>query len=85
MTKTEDRRPKTKDQIIWIIFGFAVIFVYFFALGSIPLLGPDESRYAQVALEHFTRDLRVTRFVGTEQRNRAEREEIDENYSETEN
>jgi len=64
MTKAEVRRPKNKDQIVWIIFALVVVFVYFFALGSIPLLGPDESRYAQVAREMLERNDWVTPTLG---------------------
>ena len=64
MTKTENQRPKTKDRIIWLLLALAVIFVYFFALGSIPLLGPDEPRYAQVAREMFERGDWITPTLG---------------------
>ena len=35
MTKTENQRPKNKGKIVWILLAIAVVFVYFFALGSI--------------------------------------------------
>ena len=56
ITKAENQRPKTKERFVWISLALLTIFVYFFALGSIPLLGPDESRYAQVAREMFERN-----------------------------
>lgn len=64
MTKPEDRRQKTAERIVWIIFGLVVVFIYFFALGSIPLLGPDEPRYAQVAREMFQKNDWVTPTLG---------------------
>ncbi len=64
ITKTKDQRPKTKDQLTWLFFLLLVMFIYFFALGSIPLLGPDEPRYAQVAREMFQRNDFVTPTLG---------------------
>ncbi len=55
MTKDESKTRNLKSKIVWILFAILTAFVYFFALGSIPLLGPDESRYAQVAREMFER------------------------------
>lgn len=49
-----DNEPQTTDKLIWILLAIAVIFIYFFGL-SVPLLGPDEARYAQVAREMFER------------------------------
>jgi len=55
ITKTEvQTSQKTTGQFVWILFGFLIVFVYFFAL-DIPLLGPDEPRYAQVAREMLER------------------------------
>jgi 4-amino-4-deoxy-L-arabinose transferase-like glycosyltransferase len=64
ITKTKDQRPKTRDQIIWLSLSIIPIAVYFFALGSIPLLGPDEPRYAQVAREMFERNDWITPTLG---------------------
>ncbi len=61
ITKTENQRPKT--NFIWLFFVFVIIIVYFFGL-SIPLLGPDESRYAQVAREMFERGDWITPTLG---------------------
>jgi len=61
--KPEDRRQKTEDRIVWIIFGLVVVFVYFFGL-TIPLLGPDEPRYAQVAREMFQKNDWITPTLG---------------------
>ena len=43
-----------------LVAGGAVYVVYFFGLGSFPLVGPDEPRYAQVAREMFMRGDFVT-------------------------
>jgi 4-amino-4-deoxy-L-arabinose transferase-like glycosyltransferase len=64
ITKTKSQRPKTENRLIWYFFAFAVVFVYFFALGSFPLVGPDEPRYAQVAREMFERNDFVTPTLG---------------------
>jgi 4-amino-4-deoxy-L-arabinose transferase-like glycosyltransferase len=63
ITKTQDSRLKTQDRIIWLLFALVVIFVYFFGL-NIPLLGPDEPRYSQVAREMFERGDFVTPTLG---------------------
>jgi len=63
ITKAKDQRPKTKDQIIWLLFAVVIVAVYFFGL-SIPLLGPDEPRYAQVAREMFERNDWITPTLG---------------------
>lgn len=62
-TKTKDKNQKTKKQIIWILFALVIIFIYFFGL-TIPLLGPDEPRYSQVAREMFERNDWVTPTLG---------------------
>ncbi|HEX8638806.1 MAG TPA: glycosyltransferase family 39 protein [Pyrinomonadaceae bacterium] len=62
-TKTENRKPKTENRLAWISFAFVIIFIYFFGL-TIPLLGPDEPRYAQVAREMFERGDWVTPTLG---------------------
>lgn len=61
-TNNDYRRPEWA-RFVWIgIFVFAVL-VYFFGL-NIPLLGPDEPRYAQVAREMFERGDWVTPTLG---------------------
>lgn len=45
----------TRTQFFQILFAAATVFVYFFGLGFLPLVGPDEPRYAQVAREMFER------------------------------
>src|SRR5215204_6277494 len=61
ITKTEDQKPKTK--YFWIIFAALTVVVYFTGL-TIPLLGPDEPRYAEVAREMFERGDWVTPTLG---------------------
>ncbi len=61
MTKTKTQSPKT--SYIWIVLFVLAIFVYFFGL-SIPLVGPDEPRYAQVAREMFERSDWITPTLG---------------------
>ncbi len=64
ITKTKDQRPKTKDRLIWLFFVLFAVFVYFFALDSIALLGPDEPRYAEVAREMFKKNDWITPTIG---------------------
>ncbi|HEY0459508.1 MAG TPA: phospholipid carrier-dependent glycosyltransferase, partial [Pyrinomonadaceae bacterium] len=61
ITKTEDQKPKTK--YFWIIFAALTVVVYFTGL-TIPLLGPDEPRYAEVAREMFERHDWITPTLG---------------------
>ncbi|MDQ3750870.1 MAG: glycosyltransferase family 39 protein, partial [Acidobacteriota bacterium] len=63
ITKTKDQRPKTRDQIVWLLFAVVIVAVYFSGL-SIPLLGPDEPRYAQVAREMFQKNDWITPTLG---------------------
>lgn len=51
------------DRTFWIVAAAIVILVYFFGL-TIPLLGPDEPRYSQVAREMFERGDWVTPTLG---------------------
>ena len=51
------------DRLFWIAAAAIVLFVYFFGL-TIPLLGPDEPRYAQVAREMYVRGDWVTPTLG---------------------
>ncbi|HEX8501000.1 MAG TPA: glycosyltransferase family 39 protein [Pyrinomonadaceae bacterium] len=44
----------------WVALFAAACAVYFYGLGSVPLLGPDEPRYAQVAREMYARGDWVT-------------------------
>ncbi|HTK39086.1 MAG TPA: glycosyltransferase family 39 protein [Pyrinomonadaceae bacterium] len=63
ISKTEDPRSKTFSQYIWVLLFALVVFTYFFGL-SIPLVGPDEPRYAQVAREMFLRHDWITPTLG---------------------
>ncbi|HEX8734228.1 MAG TPA: phospholipid carrier-dependent glycosyltransferase, partial [Pyrinomonadaceae bacterium] len=58
-----DNQAQTTDQLIWILLAIAVVFIYFFGL-DVPLLGPDEPRYAQVAREMCERGDWITPTLG---------------------
>ncbi len=60
-TKTKEQKPK--PNLVWLLFAFLVVAVYFTGL-TIPLLGPDEPRYSQVAREMFLRGDWVTPTLG---------------------
>src|SRR5687767_13992441 len=61
-SKTKPRRsiPVRYSTILWAV---VIASVYFFGL-TIPLLGPDEPRYAQVAREMYDRSDWVTPTLG---------------------
>lgn len=61
ITKNEKQRTKY-GYILWI-FVFFTVAVYFFAL-NIPLVGPDEPRYAQIGREMFQRNDWITPTLG---------------------
>lgn len=63
ITKDVSREPKRMPLIFWVGSIFTVVFLYFFGL-SIPLLGPDEPRYSQVAREMWLRGDWVTPTLG---------------------
>lgn len=48
----------------WLVLFVAVCAVYFYGLGAVPLLGPDEPRYAEVAREMLARGDLVTPTLG---------------------
>ncbi|PYS81858.1 MAG: hypothetical protein DMF67_15135 [Acidobacteria bacterium] len=48
----------------WLVLFAAVCAVYFYGLGAVPLLGPDEPRYAEVAREMLARGDLVTPTLG---------------------
>ena len=56
--------PSTLAKRVYLLLFVLIIAFYFYGLGKLPLLGPDEPRYAQVAREMFlSRDL-VTPTLG---------------------
>src|SRR5687768_1584571 len=63
MTKGESAIRNPQSAIIWLLFAAATIVVYFVGL-TMPLVGPDEPRYAQVAREMFERGDWVTPTLG---------------------
>ena len=63
MTKGESAIRNPRSAIIWRLFAAPIIVVFFAGL-SIPLLGPDEPRYAQVAREMFERGDWITPTLG---------------------
>jgi 4-amino-4-deoxy-L-arabinose transferase-like glycosyltransferase len=63
ITKRNDIGGNNKFRFVWPAIFALVVFVYFFGL-SIPLLGPDEPRYAQVAREMFDQGDWVTPTLG---------------------
>ncbi|HVE58855.1 MAG TPA: glycosyltransferase family 39 protein, partial [Pyrinomonadaceae bacterium] len=60
-TKTKVQKPKA--NLIWLIFAILIVAVYFIGL-TIPLLGPDEPRYSEVAREMFLRGDWITPTLG---------------------
>ena len=56
--------PKIKIQTLWLIFLVLIAAAYFAGLGTLPFLGPDEPRYAEVAREMFLRGDWVTPTLG---------------------
>ncbi|MGI8555655.1 MAG: ArnT family glycosyltransferase [Pyrinomonadaceae bacterium] len=63
MTKKHSPFRIPHSAFIWILFALTIVVVYFFVL-SIPLLGPDEPRYAQVAREMLQRNDWITPTLG---------------------
>ncbi|MEO5860235.1 MAG: glycosyltransferase family 39 protein [Pyrinomonadaceae bacterium] len=62
VTKTQDQGPSRRTLYVWIFAGL-IVTVYFFGL-TIPLVGPDEPRYAQVAREMWQAGDWVTPTLG---------------------
>ena len=56
--------PSALAKRLYILLFIAIIALYLYGLGSLPLLGPDEPRYAQVAREMFMRGDLVTPTLG---------------------
>ncbi len=63
MTKRDSAFRVQRSAFVWLILAVITVFVYFFGL-TIPLLGPDEPRYSQVAREMFERGDWVTPTLG---------------------
>ena len=56
--------PSALAKRLYILLFIVIIAFYFYGLGSLPLLGPDEPRYAQVAREMFLRGDLITPTLG---------------------
>ena len=56
--------PSALAKRLYVLLFIVVIVFYFYGLGSLPLLGPDEPRYAQVAREMFLRGDPITPTLG---------------------
>ncbi len=63
ITKSEAQAPTSTNKYVNIMLGVLAVFTYFFGL-TIPFLGPDESRYAQVGREMFERGDWLTPTLG---------------------
>ena len=63
ITKETGDTPNSINGFVWFLFILLAVFTYFFGL-TIPLLGPDEPRYAQVAREMIERHDFVTPTLG---------------------
>ena len=63
MTKSNSAFRTPHSALVWLLFAAAVIGVYFAGL-TLPLVGPDEPRYAQVAREMFVRGDWITPTLG---------------------
>lgn len=56
--------PSTLAKRGTVLLFFAIAAFYFYGLGHLPLVGPDEPRYAQVAREMFSRGDLITPTLG---------------------
>jgi 4-amino-4-deoxy-L-arabinose transferase-like glycosyltransferase len=57
-------QPSTPAKRAWLLLFIAIAAFYFWGLGSLPLVGPDEPRYAQVAREMLARGDFITPTLG---------------------
>jgi 4-amino-4-deoxy-L-arabinose transferase-like glycosyltransferase len=56
--------PSTLAKRVYLLLFAVIIVFYFYGLGKLPLLGPDEPRYAQVAREMFLNHDLITPTLG---------------------
>ena len=56
--------PSALAKRLYLLLFLVIIAFYFYGLGTLPLLGPDEPRYAQVAREMFLRGDLITPTLG---------------------
>lgn len=63
MTKIDSAFRNPRSAILPLLFAAVVVFIHFYGL-TIPLLGPDEPRYSQVAREMFERGDWITPTLG---------------------
>ena len=56
--------PSTLAKRVYILLSVIIIGFYFYGLGKLPLLGPDEPRYAQIAREMFLSGDLITPTLG---------------------
>jgi len=54
----------TLAKRLWKLTFLAIAFFYLFGLGRLPLVGPDEPRYAEAAREMFARHDFITPTIG---------------------
>ena len=57
-------QPSTLAKRVSVFLPLAIIAFYFYGLGHLPLVGPDEPRYAQVAREMLLRHDLITPTLG---------------------
>jgi len=57
-------QPSALAKRLFILLFLIIVAFYFYDLGRMPLVGPDEPRYAQVAREMFVRGDTITPTLG---------------------